>query len=351
MAFPPEMAALQAPAAWSEPLAEASRLGGVCLVLGGADSGKSTFCAILANRARPDGPVAVVDADTGQSDLGPPAAVGMGMLSGPISSLEEIPLGGMYFVGLTSPVGHLLPVTVGTALMAEQASQQGARLVIVNTSGLVTGPVAAALKGAKIDLLRPASLVALQRTDELEGLLGPYRSFSRPRIFRLGAAAAVTAKNNAQRRARREQRFQQHLAKGEPVELDWRRIGLQNTPWGGGRPLPGHLRSYLQEELGTAVLDAERISGGVFAITEQPVRGLRRESLGRVEVWPRSRLDRLLVGVLGAAGETLGLGSLVEMDFARRRLTVHTPVPAGRICALRLGAIRVAPDGTELGWI
>lgn len=45
----------------------------------------------------------------------------------------------MWFLGATSPIGHLLEIVVGTKKMADKALNSGADVVIVNTSGLILG--------------------------------------------------------------------------------------------------------------------------------------------------------------------------------------------------------------------
>jgi len=80
------------------------------LVLGATGVGKSSFCRFLGERLLSAGrEVAVVDADIGQKDIGPPAAVTLGYprLSTP---LEEIRPVRFFFVGATSPAGRLLPL-------------------------------------------------------------------------------------------------------------------------------------------------------------------------------------------------------------------------------------------------
>jgi polynucleotide 5'-kinase involved in rRNA processing len=49
---------------------------GTLLLLGAADTGKTTLMSALAERLAQRQPVALVDADTGQSHIGPPTTVG-----------------------------------------------------------------------------------------------------------------------------------------------------------------------------------------------------------------------------------------------------------------------------------
>ena len=107
------------------------------LVLGGVDRGKSTYCRFLTRRCLETGQrVAVVDTDVGQKDIGPPATLTLGYPE-VAQSLAEVPPVAWYFLGATSPAGHLLPMIVGVRQLVDTAR---AAYVIINTTGFVTGP-------------------------------------------------------------------------------------------------------------------------------------------------------------------------------------------------------------------
>ena len=77
----------------------------------------------------------------------------------------------MSFVGSTSAQGHLLPVVAGVARLHRRAKNEGADLIVVDTSGLVSGITGQVLKYHKIELLEPDLVVGLQRGEELRALL------------------------------------------------------------------------------------------------------------------------------------------------------------------------------------
>ncbi|MBI3948447.1 MAG: polyhydroxyalkanoate depolymerase, partial [Armatimonadetes bacterium] len=171
---------------WPEPtrwaLERLARGGGTVLLLGGVDTGKSTLAAELVNRGLAAGRrVAVVDADVGQSDVGPPATIGLGFPGAPAGSLAEIAAERLYFVGDTSPAGHLLPAVVGTSRLAHVARARGCDLIVVDTTGMVSGRLAEALKFHKIQAVRPRALVAVQAAAEVEPLLAPFDAPGGPR--------------------------------------------------------------------------------------------------------------------------------------------------------------------------
>lgn len=147
-------------------------LGGVALVLGAPDTGKSTLSRYLVYRAYRQGQrVALVDLDLGQSHLGPPATIGLGLFPPRRPGDEALFPEGIYFIGQTSPVGAILEVVVGCRVLADLAGGQGATQVVVNTSGFVQGLAALRLKRAQAQLLHPNLILGLQRQQELEPLL------------------------------------------------------------------------------------------------------------------------------------------------------------------------------------
>jgi polynucleotide 5'-hydroxyl-kinase GRC3/NOL9 len=347
---------LEIPEAWG-PAREVAREGGVLLVVGASDLGKSTLAAVVAREAVEAGRgVAVVDADVGQSSIGPPGCVSWAWVERPITALSELTPEGLDFVGTPSPVGHLLGFVTSTVRMVEAARAAGAGTVVVDTTGLVAGPVARALKGHKIRLLDPEAIVALQAEEEVEHLLSPYRARPRPRIIRVKPSRLARVRSREQRTEHRRRAFAAYFRDGHAVGLDWKRIPMENTAWTTGEVLPGHLRAHVETVLGSEVLYAERGSEGIFVVTAGGVerRGTLelRDSYGAAtRVVEEGRLRNLLVGLLGEKGETRALGILERVDFRARRMEVFTPGDGEGVRGVRLGAIQVARDGTQEGWV
>ena len=143
---------------------------GVCLILGAADTGKTTFAAALGGQLVQSRPVGIIDADIGQSHIGPPTTVGWALIENPQTDFSQLTPGGISFVGDITPVGHLLQLTAAIAQCVEQISKVTG-LIIVDTPGLVRGPAAAALWWAVQRILRPKLILAVQQNDELSDIL------------------------------------------------------------------------------------------------------------------------------------------------------------------------------------
>lgn len=294
------------------------------LVLGAIDRGKSTYCQYLSQALLAAGErVAVVDADIGQKDIGPPATITLGYPERD-HALQQVQPSAWYFVGAVSPVGHLLPSVLGMRQMVDAAQ---APRVIINTTGFVDG-IGRILKGYKIEALRPDVVVAITRGHELSGLLRPYRHY---RTLRLAPSPQAVRKTLPQRQARRERLFAAYFASPREITLPWQRLSLQRTLLFTGTRVT-------QE----GALYAERTSEGLIVVgqpTQPP----------RARVLPEGFERGLLCGVANRRRQGVGIAILNRIDFAAETLTLRTPVPEADIHTLQFGDIYINLEGRELG--
>ncbi len=279
------------------------------MMLGAVDVGKTTTATHLAAAVvRAGMAAAVVDADTGQSDLGPPAAVGWGPVRTPVRRMDAVPPAGLWFVGDTAPQRVYRYLLQGTLELTGRARRQGAKIVVVDTTGWIEGAGAAA-KVRKIRLLAPRHLVAIQRGREVEPILAHV-----PRdtvVHRLRPAPAARSRSAAERRALREGRFAGYFSGAAELMLDLHDV-----------------------------------------IPERPAlyRG-RRVAPSRVLAdIPRDALRHLLVGLADRRGTIMAMGTIVEADPVGRRLIVAAPAVAARaVRFVQWGVLRVTPGGREAG--
>ncbi len=270
-----------------------SEIGRVVMMLGGLDSGKSTLGRSIAVAALERGrPTAFLDADLGQKTVGPPTAVTLRMLREPQDADPEVMArhDAMYFVGSTSPQGQLLPLVVGAARLLGQAFDEGADLVVVDTSGLVSGVYGQLLKYHKIELLQPDVVIGLQRGEELGPLLGIIQRFFDPEVVALPVDPEVRSVSVEERARNREAAFRRYFG--------------------------GELHRW-------------RVKPTVF-MPALPA------------LFEQSLLDRILVGLSDGAGSYIGLGYL-EWSPEEGLLRLLSPVDEAPK-ALKLGSVRLEED-------
>jgi polynucleotide 5'-hydroxyl-kinase GRC3/NOL9 len=265
----------------------------VVMMVGGLDSGKSTLGLTIARAGLESGrTVAYLDADVGQKVVGPPTAVTLRQIRGP-EDLERPSLSrpdALYFVGATSPHGQLLPLVVGAELLLNRALNEGADLVVVDTSGLVSGVYGQILKYHKIELLQPDVVIGLQRGEELDQLLGIIQRFFNTEVVAL------------------------------PVDPDVRSVSVEER----ARNRETAFRTYFE-----GPIQRWRIKPTVF-MPALPA------------LFEQEQLDSILVGLSDGKGEYTGLGYL-EYTADEGVLRLLSPVPEAPT-ALKLGSVRLEAD-------
>jgi polynucleotide 5'-hydroxyl-kinase GRC3/NOL9 len=185
---------------------------GVAILLGATDSGKSTLAKFLMSHLCKRGlKVGLVDADIGQSFLGPPATIGFSLFkSHPdwevIFSPPEI-----FFVGSITPEGHFPIHLKGVKSMVDKALSYGPEVILVDTTGFVLGEAGKELKRRKIDLIHPRVFLALQKDDEIEPILEPYKENAIYKIYRLPLSEQIKPKSTEDRKTYRANKFRDYF--------------------------------------------------------------------------------------------------------------------------------------------
>ena len=348
---------LQIPKEWQSHIDDITGFPGTVVVVGAIDVGKTTFCALLANQGIEAGiPTAVVDADMGQSEIGPPTTIGMGLAESPFQTIGDLGPKSLYFVGSTTPVGNLLASVAGTKLLVDKARGFGKELVIVDTTGLVRGAIARRLKTHKIELLRPRHIVALQRAGEAEHFLRFLDTWEDCTVHRLSPAPAARPKPTAIREQRRTVRFHEYFLDAREHELSLASVATVNTWLQTGEPLEPRYLKFAEKALGTAVLHGEIIDRGVYLVTQgeankQGIAELQEEFRTRTIVTvPSSRYLNLVTGLLDGHLELLSLAIIRTVDFRSGTISLITPLRSlSPVKSIALGTLKLRPDGVQIG--
>ena len=211
---------ITAPKEWHDLLDVLKEEKGIAILLGATDTGKSTLAQFLIfNLCQRGLKVALVDADIGQSFLGPPTTIGLSVFkSDPDWQLVLSPPE-IFFVASITPEGNFPIHLKGVKRMVDKAPSYGAEVILVDTTGFVSGEGGKELKRKKIDLLSPRLILALQKSDELEPILEYYKENALPRILRLPLSEQVRPRSMEERRIYRTDKFQEYFKHSVVQEL------------------------------------------------------------------------------------------------------------------------------------
>ncbi len=260
-------------------------LAGVVMVIGEADTGKTSLAKLLARDTAEAGrSVAFIDGDVDAATVGPAACVGLKYLKPGTTESDLAVPDDLRFVGSIEPNGVVLPHVVAVASLVSAAKEQ-ADLVVLDTTGVVSGVVGQTLKYHLAELTEPELVVAIRRGAELEPVIGMLRRFFSLRVAETEPPEELVPRGPVESQADRAKAFAQDLGEDPPR---WR---VQTT---------------------------------VFAPTLP-------------EGFDVSRLDGMLVGVQDEHGRCRGLGILEHADGSVRVATQHGDDMRG----LRLGSLRV----------
>lgn len=328
----------------------------VCIVLGKTDSGKSTLCKYLIHTWTASGKrVGYVDSDLGQSTLGPPTTVSLKIFNTPPH--QNDPANPLYlrFVGNTAPEGFLLQTLHAVKTMVDKSQQQGSEITLVDTTGYIDGPVARILKLHKIEMLSPQWILALQAKDEMEHLLKGYEKMGW-QVIRLICSKQVVARSQAERQRYRSEKYKAYFKSARIVECPIHKVVFPSCILGTGQrihPLELPKEACIQgmdylyvEKCGSELLImADHLDTSVSFYKLKGYFGVT--SVVFIE---RQALKDLLVGLNDKDNNTLGLGTITDLDPFAGKLTLFTPVhDVHKVVTIRQGTLKIERGEKEYG--
>lgn len=293
------------PASWAEAFEMARCLQHkpvVVMVIGGVDSGKSSFCTYLINRLVAEKcSVSVLDEDVGQSDIGPPCTIAYANVVKPVTDLFNLEYENAFFVGAVSPSDASDRTIEGASvLMKEILSRDPVDFVVVNTDGWAEGEDAVGFKSYLANVIKPDVVFCLDRPDGLPSLCATFGdSLGEFREERAESPLAISQRDREKRRNLRELGYIKYLEGAKLKSFSLKRLKVS-------------------ECCGASQISNTKTK---FALRLSEERGL-------------------LVGLHDSQGKFLGIGTLQGVDALRQTLKVRTSVQAEPI-AIVLGKVRL----------
>ncbi|MDE0042095.1 MAG: Clp1/GlmU family protein, partial [Candidatus Poribacteria bacterium] len=272
--------------------------------------------------------VGLVDADVGQSQIGPPTTIGLKILShNPEWDLLEAD--NLHFVGWISPEGHLLQCVTGVRLMVDAALKAGVNFVVVDTTGYVKSIGAIALKQHKIEIIQPRHLVCIQHSGELDAIVSGFDVSHPIKVHRLSPHQAATSKTSKYRREYRESRVNRYFSETVEALLPFDQFRGRGTPFFAGRRANGKELDLLSDLANTRVLYGEWGHRTLTLISRSDL-----SEYGRSQIKSRLSLTYLVartpeyfdgrfVGLVDGNGKMVSVGIIQTADFETNHFKVR----------------------------
>jgi polynucleotide 5'-hydroxyl-kinase GRC3/NOL9 len=192
---------------WEKLLKTLIKHKGTAILLGATDSGKSSLAEYLIGRLVAENiKTALVDSDIGQSSLGLPGTISMKIFCNQ-NDVDNFRFEKMSFIGSTNPAKNIHLMIEKTTIMAG-ICRGLSEIVLIDTTGLISGELGRALKIGKIRAIRPDHIIAVQRGDELEHILSLIKNIH---IHRITASRMARVRSRGFRIRYRKKRFDDYF--------------------------------------------------------------------------------------------------------------------------------------------
>ncbi len=342
------------------------------IVLGGLDTGKNTLITYLANMLLGAGfKVAVMDADMGQGEIGPPATMSVALLENPIFDLLEASPESIFFVGATSPsylVGRVLQGTEKLVSFVHESSVDA--VLLVNMPGWISGQAAARFVLQMISKINATHLVGLQREIEVEDILREIPP--RMEVVRLTVSPYARPRSREERKFLRETSYRKYFVGSRDITMHYGEIDFSPLFSSHGEKASLKVIREVENVVRSKVLYCEEgsfsinaiVMGYVDADTElvdeeadmqqsndgenegDPERPVQKE----IRVIPASEMDNLVVALFDRNERLTSLGILRNLDFRAKRATVSAISKPSELKKIEIGRVKVSRQGYEIGY-
>lgn len=342
---------------WAGAIETLASTSGPTMLLGAPDTGKTSLCLALLQRWAAAGEtVALMDCDLGQSEVGPPGAVGLGYATQAVEGFHALDDEQIEFVGVTSPDRNPTQFLASAAVLWSR--RRDCARAVIDTDGHVFGPGARMQKLELARLLKPSQVLALQQDGEMEPLVCLLERTTGVEVVRLTRSPNAARRSPVFRARRRQAKWARYFREATQHVVSLDEVCFAGCRLGSGRALDKALQDRLGRVLRTAVLHAEALPGALWVVTETPLpdeaepRAQELFEVRRVFCTLASDYPGLLCGIAGPEGHTLALAILMGVDFAARRARLLSPVRATQsIARVTVGLQRIGADYRDLGTI
>jgi polynucleotide 5'-hydroxyl-kinase GRC3/NOL9 len=339
------------PSEWLEALKTVSRLDPAdILVLGGVDVGKSTFALMCANRILSTGvkPVAILDGDLGQTDIGPPGALSYTLLDKPTVDLFNFRFEEAVFIGSLTPYQVVDRIVESLTYLKSRASARS-KAIIVNTDGWFTVE-AIPYKARIVERLKPKATVIIDRDIDLS-LIEDAAKSSGSTLIRIPPPKYIRGKSRSDRRGRRELCYRKYFIDPAVRKMPVTWIKFLDLPIGLGTTLQVDKLREISADLGFECIYGEHTGSMLYIIARIDSEDYMEIEYGGVKgiVIPDRLIKGLLMGVYDQTEAFRGLAILKSIFMEGDRGVVELITSyRGPIGYLKPGSVRLDENFKEI---
>ncbi|MEB3779885.1 MAG: hypothetical protein GSR85_06615 [Desulfurococcales archaeon] len=323
----------------------------VITVIGPVDAGKTSFSALVSNRALSRNVLpAIVDADIGQADIGPPGFISLGMPDTWITWLRELEPVAMRFIGSIEPGPVAGRILASVASLVNEGLLRGAGVVIIDTDGWVSGWSAVEYKLDLVRLVKASHVVVM-------GDIDLYRFVERSvssKVYYARSPLVYAERDVSDRRRLRSENYQKYIG-GESREVDLTKVSIHGSCLLSGSMVSDEsIYRISREALKSDIITITRYPGGLCILVdsdEQPdtqtIKSLQRKLGSETIVIHRGGMTNILAALSGPDGNDYpALLESVDLDSMKALFKTRYTGPVVRVI---FGRIRLTPEYREEG--
>lgn len=312
------------------------------IVVGGVDSGKSTFSIMVANEALNRGlKPAVIDSDVGQADIGPPCFVTMSYPDNQVIWMREYRALGYRFIGDNKPQYKTDVIINVVKELMDKALSDNRDIVVIDTDGWIGEDNAIMYKLKLITTIKPDILVVIGR--ELQEFFSKLEKIG-VKVATIDSPQIRRTRSREERRLLRRDKYREYLENGRLVKIGFDNLIILNNPVLSNTPVE------TPEQLSSRVLFISRGPGKLHVVSKASLSNEEIEFLknnygaSSIRVYNEEFFENILVSLSDGNNDYPAL--LVKTDFRNRELLVKTRFDNG-FKLLKFSSIKLGEDYVE----
>lgn len=331
---------------WESIAKSIAEKGGTAVVLGGVESGKTSFSTLLSNIALDVGrKPCIIDADVGQGDLAPPTFIGMKCFNKKVLWLREERGDYMRFVGALTPSQPtaMAKIIIGVLELMSIARHVGGDLVVINTDGWFGDSSAMEYKYTLVKALSPTSVIVLDR-DFCSVFKMMFRHTAID-IYCVPRPKVVKERSREDRRDLRKLNYQKWFSNMKRVCLNVDSIAISGVCSLNGATVPSEEVIELEKTIGVKVIYVSRYNDFDIVVVPDDVI-LNKETFERIGLSRRvfivrpSNAKGLIAAITDRRLCESGVAIIDEIDFSSRRICLLTEYN-GEIGGIMVGKVKL----------